>query len=114
MRGVVQRRGPRRRSGVGSAVWNLAELAQLRKEGGHRSGRRGAGGGEAGDGRGGPARGRVSDSGRDSDCGRDSDSGRRIEMPTGYAMHPWADLQPAGDQAATGRKLWHASPGSAG
>ncbi|MEU1950032.1 hypothetical protein ABZ554_48190, partial [Streptomyces sp. NPDC020125] len=53
-----------------------------------------------------------SDSGRDS--GRDSDSGRRIEMPTGYAMHPWADLQPAGDQAATGRKLWHASPGSAG
>lgn len=29
-------------------------------------------------------------------------------------MNPWADLQPAGDRAATGRKLWHSSPGSAG
>ncbi|OMI37320.1 DNA polymerase III subunit alpha, partial [Streptomyces sparsogenes DSM 40356] len=39
---------------------------------------------------------------------------RRIHLSTGYAMHPWADLQPAGEQAATGRKLWHSSPGSAG
>ncbi|TGA85681.1 hypothetical protein, partial [Streptomyces palmae] len=39
---------------------------------------------------------------------------RRIQLPTGYAMHPWVDLRPAGDGAATGRKLWHASPGSAG
>lgn len=29
-------------------------------------------------------------------------------------MNPWADLQPPGDRAATGRKLWHSSPGSAG
>ncbi|MET9112079.1 hypothetical protein, partial [Streptomyces zhihengii] len=46
--------------------------------------------------------------------GASGDDGRRIEMPTGYRMNPWADLQPAGDKAATGRKLWHQSPGSAG
>ncbi|MGO4759064.1 OB-fold nucleic acid binding domain-containing protein, partial [Streptomyces sp. 2MCAF27] len=34
VRGVVQRRGPRSLSVVGSAVWNLAELAELRREGG--------------------------------------------------------------------------------
>ena len=39
---------------------------------------------------------------------------RRIQLPTGYELNPWADLRPAGDQAATGRKLWHSSPGSAG
>ncbi|MFE2444757.1 DNA polymerase III subunit alpha [Streptomyces melanosporofaciens] len=114
VRGVVQRRGPRSLSVVGSAVWNLAELARLRKEGGLEAVAAELAGArpetaEAGSGSGREA---GSDSGRDS--GRDSDSGRRIEMPTGYAMHPWADLQPAGDQAATGRKLWHASPGSAG
>ncbi|NEA50130.1 OB-fold nucleic acid binding domain-containing protein, partial [Streptomyces sp. SID10815] len=34
VRGVVQRRGPRSFSVVGAAVWNLAELAELRAEGG--------------------------------------------------------------------------------
>ncbi|AGP58934.1 DNA polymerase III subunit alpha [Streptomyces rapamycinicus] len=94
VRGVVQRRGPRSLSIVGSAVWNLAELAQLRKEGGL-----------------GAVAAELAGAGPETD---EADSGRRIEMPTGYAMHPWADLRPAGDQAATGRKLWHASPGSAG
>ncbi|POX36074.1 hypothetical protein C3486_35525 [Streptomyces sp. Ru73] len=42
------------------------------------------------------------------------DDERVIRLPTGYTLHPWADLQPAGERAATGRKLWHASPGSAG
>ncbi|UNO42888.1 DNA polymerase III subunit alpha [Streptomyces sp. MST-110588] len=41
-------------------------------------------------------------------------AGRTIRLETGYELHPWADLRPAGDHAATGRKLWHASPGSAG
>ncbi|WP_235990975.1 hypothetical protein, partial [Streptomyces ureilyticus] len=44
----------------------------------------------------------------------DSTGDRRIHMPTGYEMHPWADLRPAGEGPASGRKLWHQSPGSAG
>ena len=27
----------------------------------------------------------------------DSVDGRRIHLPTGYEMHPWADLRPAGE-----------------
>ena len=108
VRGVVQRRGPRSLSVVGSAVWNLAELARLRGEGGLEAVAAelaGVGAGTAADGAG-------AGTGAEVDSG--SDSGRRIQLSTGYAMHPWADLQPAGDQSATGRKLWHASPGSAG
>ncbi|MCP9208926.1 DNA polymerase III subunit alpha [Streptomyces sp. NEAU-Y11] len=98
VRGVVQRRGPRSLSVVGSAVWNLAELARLRREGGLDA--------VAAELAAGP------DDGTREPAG--AGSGRRIQMSTGYAMHPWADLRPAGDQSATGRKLWHASPGSAG
>ncbi|MET8677472.1 DNA polymerase III subunit alpha [Streptomyces sp. NPDC004647] len=123
VRGTVQRRGPRSLSVVGAAAWNLAELAELRRVGGLDAvaarlaavgpdGEPGAvpepagPGGDGPDGAGGP------DGTRDS--AGDPTSGRRIHMPTGYAMHPWADLRPAGDTAATGRKLWHSSPGSAG
>ncbi|MEU7487968.1 DNA polymerase III subunit alpha [Streptomyces sp. NPDC042319] len=49
-----------------------------------------------------------------SDDSSSPDDERVIRLPTGYTLHPWADLQPAGERAATGRKLWHASPGSAG
>ncbi|KEG43080.1 hypothetical protein, partial [Streptomyces griseorubens] len=45
---------------------------------------------------------------------RDPMEERTIRMPTGYEMHPWADLRPAGEGPAVGRKLWHQSPGSAG
>ncbi|MFE3852160.1 DNA polymerase III subunit alpha [Streptomyces griseorubiginosus] len=44
----------------------------------------------------------------------DPTGGRRIQMPTGYELHPWADLRPAGQEASQVRKLWHQSPGSAG
>ncbi|MBL1099810.1 DNA polymerase III subunit alpha [Streptomyces coffeae] len=97
VRGVVQRRGPRSLSVVGSAVWNLAELARLRREGGLEA-----------------VAAELSAGPDDTREPAGADSGRRIQMSTGYAMHPWADLEPAGDQSATGRKLWHASPGSAG
>ena len=40
--------------------------------------------------------------------------GRTVQVAEGYAMHPWADLRPAGEGTPTGRKLWHSSPGSAG
>ncbi|WP_028801729.1 DNA polymerase III subunit alpha [Streptomyces sp. 142MFCol3.1] len=110
VRGVVQRRGPRSLSVVGAAAWNLAELVELRARGGldvvaahlaepaarkPEPGERGepAGPGKSG---GGPAEGRT------------------IRMSTGYEMHPWADLRPAGEGPAGGKKLWHQSPGSAG
>ncbi|WP_424893137.1 DNA polymerase III subunit alpha [Streptomyces sp. XH2] len=105
VRGVVQRRGPRSLSVVGAAAWDLAQLTKLRAEGGLEAvasvlarpqPAASAAGAEAGAG--------AAAAGPD----------RRIHLSTGYAMHPWADLRPAGEGAATGRKLWHASPGSAG
>ncbi|MEU7136146.1 DNA polymerase III subunit alpha [Streptomyces sp. NPDC046261] len=93
VRGVVQRRGPRSLSVVGAAAWDLAELTALRAEGGL-----------------GAVAEVLAHPAESAAAGPE----RRIRMSTGYAMHPWADLQPAGEGAATGRKLWHASQGSAG
>lgn len=114
VRGVVQRRGPQSLSVVGAVAWNLAELVELRATGGldavaarlaeppgngngNDIGEPAAGGGGAADGEP-PAKG----------------PGRTIRMSTGYEMNPWADLRPPGTGPATGRKLWHSSPGSAG
>lgn len=94
VRGVVQRRGPRSLSVVGAAAWDLAQLTKLRAEGGLEA----------------VASVLAAPAAAPGTAGPD----RRIRLSTGYAMHPWADLQPAGEGAATGRKLWHASPGSAG
>lgn len=136
VRGVVQRRGPRSLSVVGSAAWNLAELLEVRREeglegvaarladpGGAPDADAGADGtasegdGAGGDGDG-PARRRLAGSdGLPAPAGsaaQDAMERRRIRMPTGYEMHPWADLRPAGEGPAVGRKLWHQSPGSAG
>ncbi|KUN17835.1 DNA polymerase III subunit alpha [Streptomyces corchorusii] len=128
VRGVVQRRGPRSLSVVGSAAWNLAELVEVRHTEGlggvaaRLAGPSGADGSPAG-GDGGPLRARLAGSeGLPAPAGSaapDPMAGRTIRMPTGYEMHPWADLRPAGqDAAAQGpasiRKLWHQSPGSAG
>ncbi|MCC5474984.1 DNA polymerase III subunit alpha [Streptomyces barringtoniae] len=100
VRGVVQRRGPRSLSVVGSAAWNLAELVELRAEGGLEE-----------------VAARLAEPVAEG-AGGDPTGGRRIQLPTGYQMHPWADLRPAGQEAAQGpaavRKLWHQSPGSAG
>ncbi|SED74923.1 DNA polymerase III subunit alpha [Streptomyces sp. KS_5] len=98
VRGVVQRRGPRSLSVVGSAAWNLAELIELRVEGGLDV-----------------VAARLAEpvaapEGDDGDPAR----GRRIQMPTGYELNPWADLRPAGQEPSQVRKLWHQSPGSAG
>ncbi|MFF7972968.1 DNA polymerase III subunit alpha [Streptomyces sp. NPDC007905] len=100
VRGVVQRRGPRSLSVVGSAAWNLAELVELRVEGGLDE-----------------VAARLAEPVAERADG-DPTGGRRIHLPTGYEMHPWADLRPAGQEASQGpsavRKLWHQSPGSAG
>ncbi|MFC7306944.1 DNA polymerase III subunit alpha [Streptomyces monticola] len=116
VRGVVQRRGPRSLSVVGAAAWNLQELVELRGEGGLEAvgerlaqppvAAREAGPGEAGPDEAGPGGVAADEAG--------PDGGRRIRMPTGYEMHPWADLKPPGEGPAGGRKLWHRSPGSAG
>ncbi|MBO8194410.1 DNA polymerase III subunit alpha, partial [Streptomyces oryzae] len=97
VRGVVQRRGPRSLTVVGSAAWNLAELVELRREGGL----------EAVTARLGEAPGSEPAAG----------PGRTIEVAPGYEMHPWADLRPAGETASSAkalRKMWHSSTGSAG
>ncbi len=96
VRGVVQRRGPRSLSVVGSAAWNLADLVRLRAEAGPEA-----------------VRAELAE-GPPEEAGAGPATDRRIQLPTGYELNPWADLRPAGDQAATGRKLWHSSPGSAG
>ncbi|MEU5363543.1 DNA polymerase III subunit alpha [Streptomyces sp. NPDC005925] len=129
VRGVVQRRGPRSLSVVGSAAWNLAELLEVRREEGLEgvAARLAAPGGAppaaddgdgVADGGDGAARRRLAGSdGLPSPAGsaaRDPMEGRRIRMSTGYEMHPWADLRPAGEGSAVRRKLWHQSPGSAG
>ncbi|MGW3150272.1 DNA polymerase III subunit alpha [Streptomyces sp. NPDC001177] len=96
VRGVVQRRGPRSLSVVGAAAWNLAELVELRAEGGLDE-----------------VAARLAEPVPDG-AGGDPTHGRRIQLPTGYEMHPWADLRPAGQEPSQIRKLWHQSPGSAG
>ncbi|MFC5637741.1 DNA polymerase III subunit alpha [Streptomyces bullii] len=96
VRGVVQRRGPRSLSVVGAAAWNLADLIELRAEGGLDE-----------------VAARLAEplpQGRDGAPAPE----RRIHLPTGYQMHPWSDLRPAGEEPAKTRKLWHQSPGSAG
>ena len=97
VRGVVQRRGPRSLSVVGAAAWNLAELVELREEGGLDAVAR-----------------RLAEPGPEPEERDPAAEGRRIRMPNGYEMHPWADLRPAGEGTASTRKLWHQSPGSAG
>ncbi|MFJ7156848.1 DNA polymerase III subunit alpha [Streptomyces sp. NPDC101118] len=146
VRGVVQRRGPQSLSVVGEAAWNLAELAELRREGGldavaarlaepaagasggpgdpDASGDGPAGGdgaagdgdghGAAGDGAAGDGAAPAPGSRPGADGRHGADNGRRIHLSTGYELNPWADLQPPGSGPATGRKLWHSSPGSAG
>ncbi|MFJ4618549.1 DNA polymerase III subunit alpha [Streptomyces sp. NPDC088812] len=144
VRGVVQRRGPRSLSVVGAAAWNLAELLEVRREEGLEGvaarlaepagsapvdgsapadGSTAVGGstpaeGSAPAGADGPARRRLAGSdGLPAPAGsaaQDAMERRHIRMPTGYRMHPWADLRPAGEGPAVGRKLWHQSPGSAG
>ncbi|WP_151479486.1 DNA polymerase III subunit alpha [Streptomyces albicerus] len=103
VRGVVQRRGPRSLSVVGAAAWNLADLVELRHE-------------EGLDGVASRLAEPQATAGAEDDSRGvgDPTGGRRIQLPTGYEMHPWADLRPAGEGPASGKKLWHQSPGSAG
>lgn len=102
VRGTVQRRGPRSLSVVGTVAWNLAELLELRAEGGLAA-----------------VSAKLAEPLAEVPEEPPS-AARRITLSTGFELNPWADLKPAGaDTAATGRtlaggKLWHQSQGSAG
>ena len=97
VRGQLQHCG-RALSVVGSAAWNLAELAEIRRTGGLDA----------------VAERLAVDAARRPTTEANRARGRHLEFANGYAMHPWADLKPAGEGTAAGRKLWHQSPGSAG
>ncbi|MFF8017560.1 DNA polymerase III subunit alpha [Streptomyces sp. NPDC007929] len=127
VRGVVQRRGPRSLSVVGSAAWNLADLLEVRREEGLEGvaarlagtgpGDSGGDGAPGDDGEGAVRRRLAGSEGAPAPAGSaagDPMEQRKIRMSTGYEMHPWADLRPAGEGTANTRKLWHQSPGSAG
>lgn len=117
VRGVVQRRGPRSLSVVGSAAWDLAELAELRRSGGLDAVAARLAEPAGGEGPG-PDQGGGEGTGQDPGQGTGQGAGgRTVEVAKGYEMHPWADLRPPGDSADSPkalRKLWHSSPGSAG
>ncbi|WP_370149231.1 DNA polymerase III subunit alpha [Streptacidiphilus sp. EB129] len=95
VRGTVQRRGPRSISVVGTAAWNLADLADAHKTGGAAAVHRLL-------------------TAAPTDDTPSPDPGRVLTLPSGYTLNPWADLQTPGDDAANTRRMWHASPGSAG
>ncbi|WP_416966937.1 OB-fold nucleic acid binding domain-containing protein, partial [Streptomyces sp. 4F14] len=94
VRGVVQRRstgGGTAVSVTGSAAWDLTHLAELRRTSGLNA---------------------VADH-LAAPAPHSAVPARTLTTGTGFALHPWADLQPPGE-AVKQRKLWHQSPGSAG
>ncbi|MEV6161008.1 DNA polymerase III subunit alpha [Streptomyces sp. NPDC052052] len=95
VRGTLTRRPPRAFGITGTAAWDLAELIDLYRDGGPSA---------------------VADRlARPAAAGRQAGVRRTLVQPTGYALHPWADLKPPGAPAAlNGRTFHHASPGSAG
>ncbi|MDX2676334.1 DNA polymerase III subunit alpha [Streptomyces sp. NY05-11A] len=96
VRGKVQRRGPRSLSVVGSAAWDLMELAELRRTGGLDA-----------------VADRLAER-QERPAPETRKPGRTIQVANGVEMDPWADLRPAGGGSMEGRKFWHSSPGSAG
>ncbi|MBZ3916778.1 DNA polymerase III subunit alpha [Streptomyces acidiscabies] len=97
VRGVVQRRttqGGTAVSVTGHAAWDLTHLADLRRTHGLNA---------------------VADhlSTPTISAAPPPGAERVLTTQTGFALHPWADLQPPGDPVKQ-RGLWHRGPGSAG
>ncbi|MGW5677418.1 DNA polymerase III subunit alpha [Streptomyces sp. NPDC003860] len=114
VRGTVARprSKPHSLSITGVAAWDLGELIDLYRDGGagavadrlarpYARGAEGRTGHETGEEAGGSE-------------GHEGHGGRTLTEPTGYVMHPWADLRPPGVPLVGGRTLHHASRGSAG
>ncbi|MFF4227996.1 DNA polymerase III subunit alpha [Streptomyces sp. NPDC001820] len=98
VRGTIQRRGGRN-TVTGSMVWDLDVLAAARRDHGPEAVLRLLG--------------------PDAPTPADHNTGSRprqrtIEHETGATLHPWADLQPAGERSADLKALGYTSPGSAG
>ncbi|UXY32391.1 helix-hairpin-helix domain-containing protein [Streptomyces sp. HUAS TT20] len=96
VRGQVQRRG-RRNTLTGQRVWDLDELAAARRDHGPEAVTR-----------------LLGDALLPATSSARPRPHRTLPMETGAALHPWADLQPAGTRSADLTKLGHTSPGSAG
>ncbi|WP_407548059.1 DNA polymerase III subunit alpha [Streptomyces sp. Pv4-95] len=95
VRGVVQRRGPRR-AVVGTMVWDLEELAAVRRDQGPEATLR-----------------RLGETGPRPTPAQQPQR-TLVDGTAGAALHAWADLQPAGSRSADVTALGHKSGGSAG
>lgn len=93
--GTIQRRGGRN-TVTGTMVWDLDELATARRDHGPEAVHRLLGPDATPT----PARPEAPQ--------------RTIPQETGAELHPWADLQPAGQRSADLKALGYTSPGSAG
>ncbi|QBI54278.1 DNA polymerase III subunit alpha [Streptomonospora litoralis] len=97
VRGKVRRVGSGMATVNAARVWDLEELARIWQEGGEEA-----------------AAGLRERLGRQSRHVPVSGvGGQRIRYANGYELSTYADIAPAGSAGAP-RKLWHASPGSAG
>jgi error-prone DNA polymerase len=94
VRGTVQARGTRR-TVVGTMAWDLEEVAAARRDHGPQAA--------------------IDLLGADRPRPTPPQPGRTLANGTaGAALHPYADLQPAGTRSADLQRLAHRSPGSAG
>ncbi|MGJ5894707.1 DNA polymerase III subunit alpha [Streptomyces niveiscabiei] len=94
VRGTLTHRPPRAFSVTGTAAWDLAELIDLHRTGGAAA---------------------VADRLTRPAPAPGPANRRTLTAPTGYELHPWADLRPPGTPPALqNRTFHHASPGSAG
>ncbi|MDQ0938533.1 DNA polymerase III subunit alpha [Streptomyces sp. V1I1] len=99
VRGTIQRRGGRNTI-TGTMVWDLDKLAAARRDHGPEAVHRLLGPDATPT----PA----------TPTARGDAPQRTITQETGAELHPWADLQPAGQRSADLKALGYTSPGSAG
>ena len=121
IRGVLRRTGPRGVSLRATGAWELPALHEAWEAGGTEAVAELMAAGWTGEGR------EITEQAITGAAA--SRSSRPVVVrpvlvhPTGFRMSPYADIKPAGDDAATAarraasgppRKLWHSSPGSSG
>ncbi|GAB3111135.1 DNA polymerase III subunit alpha [Janibacter alkaliphilus] len=122
VRGTVRRTGERGVSLLASGAWELSGLWEAWQTGGIEAVHAALAAADAlaqeradaGEGRRSGAAG-SQDGGTEQPGGGEGPRRRRVLVhASGYRQSPYADTRPAGESPSTGRKLWHASPGSSG
>ena len=109
VRGQVRRTGPRGVSILASGAWELGELWEAWRRGGLDAVQEALERADA------MAQERAEAVGRSSRDGVGGPNGRPVLVhASGFRQSPYADVRPAGEGVKAPRKLWHASPGSAG